>query len=82
MYTPGVWLGCPGGILTEQVSVPGALWLLCSCISEAADAAAEQIKALYKCGTGDRISSAGFFFSLSGDLLERVSPQANLSSEI
>lgn len=25
--TPGVWLGCPGGILTEQVSVAAALWL-------------------------------------------------------
>lgn len=57
-------------------------WLLCSCISKAADAAAEQIKALYGCGTRDRISSPGFFFSLSGDLLERVSPQASLSSEI
>lgn len=27
VYTPGVCLGYPDGILTEQVSVPGALWL-------------------------------------------------------
>lgn len=55
MYTPGVWLGSSKEIFAEQVSVLRALLgvamhcalcFCCSCIPEAADAAAEQLKAL------------------------------------
>lgn len=53
MHAPGVWLGYSNGILAEQVvrallGVAGhcVLCFCCSCISEAADAVAEQLKPL------------------------------------